>query len=93
MPIQFKEYESKPIMRQAFQITSEMRCLHIVGKESTYAIWPTKKDCMDQYPEGAILFKAYQEPKDGDWVVRLTENDTYHVSDEVFRKGNVVDHE
>ena len=37
-----------------------------------------------------VLFKAYEEPQVNDWIVRLTAEDTYHVTDTVFRERNVV---
>ena len=78
----FKPYAATPITRQAFQITNDHQ-LSKVG-ESTYRI--------EGAPEltQAVLFKAYQQPLVGDWVVRLTEEDTYHVADAVFRERNVV---
>lgn len=71
----FKPYESKPITRMAFQITQDVTKSHT--EESVYCT------------EG-ISFKAYESPKQGDWVVRLTQEDTYHVSDVVFRERNIV---
>lgn len=37
-----------------------------------------------------INFKAYQAPLVGDYIVRLTEEDTYHVSETVFKERNIV---
>lgn len=71
----FKPYESKPITRMAFQITQDVRKSHT--EESVY--------CTED-----IYFKAYETPKQGDWVVRLTQEDTYHVSDTIFRERNIV---
>lgn len=70
----FQPYESKPITRMAFKITSKV----------------IKSDEESTYMTDGIYFKAYEEPKQGDWVVRLTEEDTYHVSDAVFRERNIV---
>ena len=74
----FKPYESKPVTRMAFQITSAPEDEVISYSEaSTY------------YCRG-VMFKAYEEPKVGDWIVRLTETDTYHCTDAVFRERNIV---
>lgn len=83
--IEFKPYEAKPITRMAFQITTQ----HIVAKhphrEATYMI------CEDgEKTTNFFFFKAYEEPKVGDWVVRLTPEDTYHCTDAVFRERNIV---
>jgi len=75
--IEFKPYESKPIVRMAYQITDKDSVEEGFDGTSTWFI-------------GMLTFKAYQEPKVGDWIVRLTEEDTYHVTDEVFRERNIV---
>lgn len=76
----FKDYQSKPIIRAAFQISPYM-LIRKMDSESTYSV----------SGEGfRINFKAYEEPKVDDWVVRLTEDDTYHVTDAVFRERNIV---
>ncbi len=71
----FKEYQSKPIVREAMEIMALPA--KIEDKESTYTY-------------NGVEFKAYEQPQIGDWVVRLTEEDTYHVSDKVFRERNIV---
>ena len=76
--IEFKPYESKPITRMAFQIKPTDTVVKSEIAEATY------------YINHEVEFKAYEEPKAGDWVVRLTEDDTYHVTDEVFRERNIV---
>jgi hypothetical protein len=83
--MKFKPYESKPVTRMAFQI----RDIHVVKKskseESSYFI-----NQLGDIVSNSIKFKAYEEPKVGDWIVRLTDTDTYHCTDEVFRERNVV---
>jgi len=79
--IEFKPYEAKPITRMAFQITEDMLIAASDVYPSTYYIL---------HAEQSIRFKAYEEPKVGDWVVRLTEDDTYHCTDAVFRERNIV---
>ncbi len=81
----FKPYESKPVIRMAFQITAEHEIAPSAATPSTYYIGESKK-----LMETGIRFKAYEEPKVGDWVVRLTEDDTYHCTDAVFRERNIV---
>lgn len=81
--MEFKEYESKPVKRMAFQITADMEI--------------EAGDCPDWFVSteagediDVVCFKAYQQPVVGDWIVRLTEDDTYHCTDQVFRERNVV---
>jgi hypothetical protein len=76
--IEFKPYEAKPITRMAYQIKSTDFVVKSEIAESTY------------YINREVEFKAYEEPKAGDWVVRLTEEDTYHCTDAVFRERNIV---
>lgn len=70
----FNSYESKPITRMAVQILDEV---YECDEPNTYIF-------------KGVKFKAYQTPKHGDYVVRLTDNDTYHVDREVFRERNFV---
>lgn len=79
----FHEYESVPITRWAFQITDKHDW--VKSAEATYTIAEKTAETTD-----SIKFKAYEEPKIGDWVVRLTVEDTYHVTDKVFRERNIV---
>jgi hypothetical protein len=84
----FTPFESKPVTRLAFQITME----HVIIKPkviggSDYTIGHLNKLGIVTKP---IPFKAYEEPKTGDWIVRLTETDTYHCTDAVFRERNIV---
>lgn len=84
----FVPYESKPVTRMAFQITES----HVIIKPknvegSQYTIGHINLEGVITKP---ISFKAYETPKVGDWVVRLTDTDTYHVTDAVFRERNIV---
>jgi len=82
--MEFKPYEAKPVTRMAFQISA----VHSIKKhENAEASWQVTHP---DYPEQIVTFKAYEEPKAHDWVVRLTESDTYHCTDAVFRERNVV---
>jgi len=76
--IEFKPYEAKPITRMATQITATSIVVKSDIAEATY------------YLDHEVEFKAYEEPKVGDWIVRLTEDDTYHCTDAVFRERNIV---
>jgi hypothetical protein len=80
----FKPYASQPITRMAFQITNRMMIIKV--GEAAYRLYA--KPTTTESP--TINFKAYEEPKVGDWIVRLTEEDTYHVTDAVFRERNIV---
>lgn len=76
----FKAYESKPATRMAFQIAPD----HIITKcdgEASYTI---------NVGTYNINFKAHQTPVVGDYIARLTEDDTYHVGRDVFRERNIV---
>lgn len=77
----FKSYISKPITREAFQISPEMMICKMESEATFCAVG-------DGFQ---VNFKAYEVPVVGDWVVRLTEEDTYHVRDDVFRERNIVD--
>ena len=81
--IEFKSYESKPVIRQAFQIT-EAHAWEKIG-EASYVISEDTEETAN-----IIKFKSYEEPKIGDWIVRLTAEDTYHCTDLVFRERNIV---
>lgn len=79
----WKSYESKPVTRVAHQIQATDTLDRLDG-ESQWRITTAP-------PAGeAVTFKAYQEPVVGDWVVRLTEEDTYHCTDAVFRERTIV---
>lgn len=81
--IEFKSFQSKPIERQAFQITAEHEWAKV--GDATYIIAEKTEET-----QALVRFKAYEEPGIGDWIVRLTEADTYHCTDAVFRERNIV---
>jgi hypothetical protein len=81
--IEFKPYESKPVTRMAFQLTENHAWAKI--EAATYMV---AEDTLNT--TNIIRFKAYQEPQIGDWIVRLTSEDTYHCTDIVFRERNIV---
>lgn len=77
----FKEYESKPITRLAMEITEEHN-LQYRASTSCASV---------DTPEGKLLFKCYEEPKVGDYVCYLNDEDVYHCSRKVFHERNIVE--
>jgi len=71
----FKPYQSKPITRMALEIP--------VGASITWVEPNT-------YTYDGITFKAYETPQVGDFICRLTVEDTYHVARGVFMERNIV---
>lgn len=71
----FTPFEGKPITRLAYQIKQDDD-LRYIDKD----LWQVN----------GVRFKAHQEVNFGDWVCQLTAEDTYHVTDKVFRERNVV---
>lgn len=76
MNIRFMPYESKPITRMAMEIPQDAKIVEI-GPNT--------------YEFQSITFKAYETPVAGDYIVRLTEADTYHVTRAVFHERNIVE--
>lgn len=75
----FKEYESKPITRLAYEVPFGQH-IEKTG-EATFRIAVEGKD---------IEFKAYEPVKAGDYIVYLNDNDVYHCSRTVFHERNIV---
>lgn len=73
--MKFVPYESKPVTRMAYQV-QEADVITAVG-EATSEL-------------RGVTFKHYEPVQVGDWIVRLTEEDTYHCTDAVFRERNIV---
>jgi hypothetical protein len=80
----FTPFQGKPVTRMAFQITAAHKIEKVA--EATYHATQSNERTIISI----VSFKAYEEPKVGDWVVRLTEDDTYHCTDAVFRERNIV---
>lgn len=75
----FREYESRPITRTAYQVRSDD---HIQGLgEGQYMV------LVDGKP---VYFKAYETIFPGDFIVYLADDDIYHCREAVFRERNVV---
>lgn len=68
----FKPYNSKPVIRMSVEITED--CVEYM-RINTYAY-------------KGVQFKAYKQPVVGDFICRLTEEDTYHVERKVFEERN-----
>ena len=77
----WKEYDSRPVTRVAYEIRADDE-VNATGEESTYVI---------EIDGESVKFKAYEDPEPGDYVVRLTEEDTYHCRRDVFHERNVVE--
>jgi hypothetical protein len=73
----FKEYQSKPITRKAYQIKPEDV---VILEEGEYYL-----------PEKGITFVAHEKVKVGDWIIYLNEHHIYQCSDQVFRERNIVE--
>lgn len=73
--LKFTPFESKPVTRMAYQVTVQ----DVIGAvaESVSMLH-------------GVEFKHYEKVQAGDWIVRLTETDTYHCTDAVFRERNIV---
>ncbi|WP_299073787.1 hypothetical protein [uncultured Paraglaciecola sp.] len=70
----FQNYYSKPIIRNAAEIPVD----------SVIEYYPEKSEaCVDEQ-----YFKCYEEPKHGDFVVYLNDEDIYHCSRKVFFERN-----
>ena len=79
----FKEYQSKPITRKAYQL-KVTDSIHTV----------LERDGMtDQYSigKGGQVFKSHEIPHAGGWVIYHNRYDVYYCSDKVFRERNIVD--
>lgn len=82
----FKEYKSKQIIRLAHKVVKGDIINSVADMEATYQLY------MHDTGETAF-FNAYEEVKVGDYVVRLTIEDTYHCSAAVFAERNIIEEE
>lgn len=76
----FQRYQSRPITRLAHEIAEDQEIRDVGG--NTFV---TLVDGQD------LVFKAYQEPLPGDFIVYLNQDDIYHCSREVFLERNIVE--
>ena len=74
----FKEYQGKSVVRMAYEVKEgdSIEALH--GEESTSLLL------------NEVRFKHYEPVNVGDYIVRLTEEDTYHCAKAVFEERNHV---
>ena len=72
----FKDYKSKPITRKAKKIKDEELVYYPENSEAMY--------------EG-IVFKCYEEPKVGDYICYLNDDDIYHCNAKVFAERNELE--
>ncbi|WP_232733459.1 Gp49 family protein [Vibrio sp. HA2012] len=80
----FRLYESKPTIREAYQIRADDFFEPLVGSSEL-------SDRMKINIGGIEYIFAYHEPvKAGDYVVFLTESDIYHCNQEVFVERNII---
>jgi hypothetical protein len=75
----FNEYSSKPCIRLAHEVIEGEIHDHPDESTSTLVVGEVRVD-----------FKHYEPVMTGDYVVRLTEEDTYHCSRPVFLERNLV---
>lgn len=69
----FKEYTTKPQVRAACVIETDGK----LEQENT-KLWAYHHNA------GSVYFMAYSEPKVGDYIVRNSEHDIYHVDQATF---------
>ena len=75
----FKPYEAKPITRMAYEVQLGDHIDRLDDSTSEiFTQW------------GGCVFKHYEPVKPGDYIVRLTETDTYHCTRAVFHERNIV---
>ena len=80
----FKEFKSKEIIRHAYKVAKGDTINSVLGQDATFVIFSI------EHKEN-VIFKAYEEVKEGDYIVRLTKEDTYHCNAVVFAERNVID--
>jgi hypothetical protein len=79
--IEFKSYESKPIVRDAY----------CIKREDTIEQKEGGTECRVVDEDGAsVTFVAYEEVWAGDYIVYLTAEATYHCNAAVFHDRNIV---
>lgn len=76
----FKPYQSKPVVRMAYEV-KQNDCIEKIDEQTSEIV----------SAEGYVRFKHYEPVKAGDFIVKLTESDTYHCSRAVFFERNIVE--
>ncbi|MGL5906204.1 MAG: hypothetical protein ACRCZA_05700 [Shewanella sp.] len=77
----FNEYQSKPIIRRAYQIKSAAEIVPTAVETRSILRVEGHKD---------LWFCHYEPVAVNDWIVYLNESDVYHCTDKVFRERNIV---
>ena len=80
--MEFKDYQSRPIIRRACEITPDL----------TLTYWPDKSEAMisNKHSDEKLVFACHEEPFHGDFVIYLTETDIYHCKRSVFEERNII---
>ena len=68
----FKNYQSKPILREAHQVEASDTIIPVEGKDSTSRLLAA---------DSSLEFKHYEEVKVGDYIVYLNDTDIYHCAE------------
>ncbi|MGR5294748.1 Gp49 family protein [Vibrio mediterranei] len=85
----FELFESKPIMREAYQLTK--RDIVTMTWEMDNSSTANKAIIQVEGQKIAFAFHCYPtEIKPGDYVVFINDEDTYHCSEEVFNERNIT---
>ena len=76
----FKEYQSKPIVRLAYEVL-DSDSINVEEKESTSSLVIDGEK---------VFFKHYEPVSAGDFIVYLNDEDIYHCSRVVFEERNII---
>lgn len=79
VPPGFSLYEGRTVYRKATQITEEGVVSELSDGRYSYTCGDTK-----------VVFAAHEPVKTGDYIVYLTEKDTYHCNAKVFKERNYI---
>lgn len=78
--ISFKSYESKPIIRKAYEVQAGDQIVKTKEKEFVLS-----------NASGQVSFVAHEPVMPGDFIVYLNDQDIYHCSRQVFSERNVIE--
>lgn len=86
--MEFKPYQSRPVTRMAFQITKN----HVIIPPKSRNGAEYKIGFIDQGNEiiKPIEFKAYTQPKVGDYIIQNPGEANYHCDFDTFLARNIV---
>lgn len=82
----FKRYQSKPIVRLAYQIQPEDEIVED-KHDSTCSVYVENTKGLVE----GVTFVAHEPVNVGDYVVYLNEDDIYHCKAEVFAQRNIIE--